>query len=82
MTYTNEDLEHEHGHANHGPQPDGEALDASWLTELDNFLSGKHNHLKQHKNFLTYPYEYVDKSFPTEDMAHNLIHKHWNCLSY
>ena len=38
MSYTHDDLEH--GHANHGPQPDGEALDASWLTSLDKFLSG------------------------------------------
>ena len=36
MSYTDEDL---HSHVNHGPQPDGEHMDASWLSELDLFLS-------------------------------------------
>ena len=75
MSYTNEDLAHEHGHANHGPQPDSEAVDSSWLTELDNFLGGRPHHLKEHKKFLTYPYEYKDKSFPSAEMAHDLINK-------
>ena len=75
MSYTHDDLEH--GHANHGPQPDGEALDASWLTSLDKFLSGKKDHhLQDHKNFLHYPFQFKDKSFPTADMAKELIHNH------
>ena len=44
MSYTHDDLEHGHGHVNQGPQPDGEALDASWLTTLDKFLSGDKEH--------------------------------------
>ena len=55
MSYTHDDLEH--GHANHGPQPEGEALDASWLTALDKFLAGeKDHHMQEHQNFLHYPY--------------------------
>jgi len=42
MSYTHADLPH--GHTNYGPQPDGEAEDASWLTTLDKFLSGEENH--------------------------------------
>ena len=62
-----------HMHANHGPQPDGEAKDSSYLTELDAFLDGKPNHLKDHPRFLNYPYEFVDKSYPTLDQAKALI---------
>jgi hypothetical protein len=55
MSYTHEDLDH--GHSNYGPQPDGEAADASWLTALDKFLSGaKDHHLQDHENFLKYSY--------------------------
>ena len=54
MAYTEDDLGDVHRHANHGPQPDGEAKDASYLTELDAFLDGKPNHLKDHPRFLNY----------------------------
>lgn len=75
MSYTHEDLDH--GHTNYGPQPDGEAQDASWLTALDKFLGGKpDHHLQEHANFLKYPYSFKDKSFPTADMAKDLISKH------
>jgi len=75
MSYTHADLPH--GHTNYGPQPDGEAEDASWLKTLDKFLSGEENHgLKEHPKFLTYPYEYKDKSFPTAEQASDLINKH------
>ena len=74
MSYTHDDL---HGHTNYGPQPEGEAEDASWLLTLDKFLSGEENHgLKEHKNFLKYPYEYKDKSFPSVEAAADLISKH------
>jgi len=75
MSYTHDDLEH--GHTNYGPQPDGEARDASWLVALDSFLSGQPDHtLKDHPNFLKYPYNFKDKSFPTAEMANELITKH------
>ena len=76
MSYTHADLPH--GHTNYGPQPDGEAEDASWLTTLDKFLSGEENHgLQQHPKFINYPFEFVDKSFPSVEMASDLISKVW-----
>lgn len=72
MNYTYEDLGHEY-HVNHGPQPDGEALDNSWLNELGKFLRGEENKLKEHKNFVNYKYEYLDKSYPTVENAHKLF---------
>lgn len=74
MNYTEEDLGH--GHTNHGPQPDGEAQDASWLTELNNFLNNKPHAMKEHPQYLNYTYEFVDKSFPSEEQARDLIAKH------
>ena len=75
MSYTHEDLPH--GHTNYGPQPDGEAADATWLRAMDQFLAGKEDHgLFEHERFLKYPYEFKDKSFPTEEMAKDLINKH------
>lgn len=64
MNYTNEDLGHEY-HANQGPQPEGEALDSTWLIELDKFLNGEENKLKEHKYFVDYKYDYLDKSYPS-----------------
>lgn len=72
MNYEFEDLGHEH-HANHGPQPDGEALDNTWLHEVNKFLRSEPNKLKEHKNFVNYTYEYLDKSFPTVEAAHDLF---------
>ena len=72
MNYNFHDLGHEY-HAHHGPQPDGEALDSTWLTELDKFLRGEDNKLKEHKNFINYKYEYLDKSFPSVEAAHHLF---------
>lgn len=40
-------------------------MDSSWLAELDKFLNNEPNRLKEHKYFLDYDYEYIDKSFPT-----------------
>lgn len=73
MAYTEDDLGGIHRHSNHGPQPDGEAKDASYLTELDAFLDGKPNHLKDHPRFLNYNFEYKDKSYPTLEQAKELI---------
>lgn len=73
MAYGYKDLGHD-AHVNHGPQPDGEAMDSSWLSELDKFLRGEENHLKEHKNFVNYNYEYLDKSFPTSEKAFDLMH--------
>ena len=75
MSYTHEDLDH--GHSNYGPQPDGEAQDASWLTALDKFLGGEKDHnLQAHDNFLKYPFTFQDKSFPSVEQAGDLITKH------
>jgi len=73
MSYTNEGL---HSHFSHGPQPDGEACDATWLTEMDAFLNNKPNHLKEHPRFLNYAFQFKDKSFPSAEMAGDLIKKH------
>lgn len=48
-------------------------MDSSWLNELDRFLRGEENNLKGHKSFINYNYEYIDKSFPTVEAAHNVI---------
>ena len=53
MSYSNKTLGDEY-HCNNGPQPEGEAMDASWLNEVDNFLNGKPNHLKEHPKFYDY----------------------------
>jgi hypothetical protein len=73
MAYTEEDMGEVHRHANHGPQPDGEAVDASYLKELDAFLDGKPNHLKEHARFMNYNFEFKDKSYPTLEQAKDLI---------
>lgn len=52
---------------------DGEALDSTWLVELDKFLRGEENKLKEHENYIDYQYDYIDKSYPTVEKAHNLI---------
>lgn len=76
MNYDLEDLKHEHMHVNHGPQPDGEAADGTWYHELDAFLSGKENHLKEHSRYNGYSYDFKDKSFPSLEQAADLINKH------
>lgn len=73
MAYTEDDCQDIHRHANHGPQPDIEARDASYLTELDAFLDNRPNHLKEHKRFLNYNFQYVDKSYPSLEAAKDLI---------
>ena len=73
MNYSFDDLKHEHMHANHGPQPEGEVMDQSYLSELDKFLNNEPNHLTEHPKFLKYPFEYLDKSYPSREDAENLI---------
>ena len=43
------------------------------LSELDKFLRGEDNKLKEHKNFVNYQFEYIDKSFPTTEKAQELM---------
>ena len=74
MNYTVEDLTDE-SHCHHGPQPEGESLDSSWLVEVDKFLKGEENHLKDHKRFYNYGFELKDKSFPSAEAAADLMHK-------
>ena len=40
---------------------------------MDKFLRGEENKFKEHKNFVNYKYEYMDKSYPNSEKAHNLI---------
>ena len=48
-------------------------MDSTWLVEVDKFLRGEENHLKEHKNFVNYKYDFMDKSYPNAERAHNLI---------
>ena len=50
-------------------------MDSSWLVEVDKFLKNEPNHLKSHEKFYDYPFEFKDKSFPTAEMAADLMHK-------
>ncbi len=74
MSYTNKDLSDEY-HINHGPQPDDEALDSSYLVEVDKFLRGEENHLKSHPKFYDYNFEFMDKSYPSAEKVSDLMHK-------
>ena len=73
MNVTNAELSDEY-HANHGPQPEGDALNSSYLSEVDAFLRGEENNLKGHKRYLDYEFEFIDKSFPTAEKATDLMH--------
>ena len=42
MSYSNSTMGDEY-HAHHGPQPEGESLNASWQVEVDKFLRGEPN---------------------------------------
>lgn len=74
MNYTNSTLGDQY-HCSHGPQPEGEAADSSYLMEVDKFLRGEPNTLKDHPRFLNYPFEFTDKSFPTADAVKDMMHK-------
>ena len=73
MSYTVDDVKDYNPHMNLGPHPDFEFNDNSWLTELQNFLDGKENHLKKHSKFLDHKFELHDKSFPSSAAADELI---------
>ena len=71
MDYTVED--NADAHTSFGPSPDGEQQDASWLMEMDKFLSGRDNKLKEHDYYMKYDFQFKDKSFPSQEMAGDLI---------
>ena len=74
VSYSNATLSDEY-HAHHGPQPEGEVLDSSWYSEVDKFLRGEEHNLKGHKKFYNYNFQFIDKSFPTEEAAASVMHK-------
>ena len=74
MSYTNASLSDNH-HAHHGPQPEGEALANTYQQEVDAFLAGGENHLKEHHLYLDYPFEFKDKSFPSNEAVSDLFNK-------
>jgi len=45
------------------------------LEQLDLFLDGKENTLKEHPRYLKYEYKFSDKSFPSVEQAGDLIKK-------
>jgi hypothetical protein len=74
MSYTNATLGDNH-HADHGPQPEGEALANTYQQEVDAFLAGEENNLKGHHLYLDYPFEFKDKSFPTTEAVSELFNR-------
>tara|TARA_B110000285_G_C14937181_1_gene520188 strand:- start:100 stop:327 length:228 start_codon:yes stop_codon:yes gene_type:complete len=74
MSYTNATIGDNH-HAHHGPQPEGEALANTYQAEVDSFLAGEPNHLKEHHLYLDYPFELKDKSFPSTEAVSELFNK-------
>jgi hypothetical protein len=57
MNYSNKTLGDEY-HCSHGAQPEGEAMDSSYLVEVDKFLRGEENSMKAHPKYKDYPYEF------------------------
>ena len=49
-------------------------MDSSWLTEVDKFLRGEENAMKEHPYYANYDFDYKDKSYPTEEKAYDLFH--------
>ena len=45
------------------------------MEEVDAFLKGEENNLKGHKKFFDYPFEFKDKSFPSNEAVTDLMHK-------
>lgn len=75
MNYSFDDLDHHHHNVNHGPQPDGEALDSSWFVEMDKYLQGKPNKLKEHPKYKDYKFNYSNKyQWPSTDLVHSVFH--------
>ena len=74
LNYNFDDLHHAHAH--HGPQPDDMVLNNSWLVEMDKYLKGEPNKLKEHKNYLNYNFTYSDNGkWPTEEDIVNTFTK-------
>jgi hypothetical protein len=44
------------------------------LVELDKFLKGEDNKMKEHRNYVNYEVTYLDKSYPSADMAYAMFH--------
>ena len=44
------------------------------MAEMDKFLRGEENSLKEHKRYLNYDFNLMDKGFPTADAASSLMH--------
>ena len=44
------------------------------MSEMDKFLRGEENNLKEHKRYLNYDFNFTDKSFPTAEAASSLMH--------
>mmetsp|Transcript_8325 Transcript_8325/g.7373 ORF Transcript_8325/g.7373 Transcript_8325/m.7373 type:complete len:260 (+) Transcript_8325:18-797(+) len=75
MDYTFDDLDHHHHNINHGPQPDGDVLNASWFTEWNKMLKGEPNNLKDNPKYRDYDYQYSDSyNWPTAESVHDVFH--------
>jgi hypothetical protein len=75
MSYDFKDLDHHHHNANHGPQPEGESLDSSWYIEMNKFLKGEPNKLKEHPKYRDYNFDYSDKyHWPSTELVHQVFH--------
>lgn len=48
---------------------------SSWTVEVDKFLRGEPNHLKDHPEYLDYDFAYKDKSFPTPEKVSEMFSK-------
>lgn len=48
-------------------------MDSTWFVELDKFLNGEESKIKEHKNWVNYEFQFKDKSFPSGDMARDLM---------
>lgn len=75
MDYDFKDLDHHHHNVNHGPQPEGEALDSSWFIEWNKYLKGEPNKLKEHPKYRDYEYEFTGSyQWPSAESVHDVFH--------
>ena len=74
MNYDFEDLGHEY-HAHHGPQPEGEEFNQSWLTEMSKYLKGQPNEFKSHPNYINYDFEFEERRVPTASDVRDIFEK-------
>jgi hypothetical protein len=40
-------------------------MDATWFVEMDKFLKGEPNKLKEHKFYIDYNFEYLERNIPS-----------------